>query len=104
MLMFLFSGFHKENLHKVIKIAVEDALCVGGFVTGAKVLDHLVWMKNVAADLRAPLDLLLLALKLCLFLLTFLELYVVETRLEDSQCILPVVQLRTGLGILDNDS
>ena len=51
MLMFLFSGFHKEHLHKVIKIAVEDALGVGGFVTGTEILNHLIWMKNVATDL-----------------------------------------------------
>ena len=102
--MFLFSGFHEEHLHKIVQIAVEDALGVGGLVTGAKVLYHLVWMKDVAADLRAPLDLLFLTLKFSLLLLTLLELNIVKTRLQDTESILPVVQLRTGLGILDNDS
>ena len=77
--MFLFSGFHEEHLHKIVQIAVEDALGVGGLVTGAKVLYHLVWMKDVAADLRAPLDLLFLAFELRLLFLTFLELDIIET-------------------------
>lgn len=102
--MFLFSGFHKEHFHKIVQIAVKNALGVGGFVTGAKVLDHLVWMQDVTADLRAPFDLLLLTLKLSLLLLTFLELDIVQTGLQYSKSILPVVQLGTSLGILDNDS
>ena len=48
-------------------------------MSGTKVLDHFVWMKNIASDLRAPRDLLLLTLKLSLFLLTLLQLDVIKT-------------------------
>ena len=57
-------------------------------------------MKHIAADLRPPLDLLLLALELRLLLLTFLQFQVIQTRFQDTEGVLPVVQLRTRLGIL----
>ena len=52
---------HQEDLHEVVEVAVEDALCIGSLVAGAKILDHLVGMQDVAADLRAPFYLFLLA-------------------------------------------
>ena len=69
-----------------------------------QVLDHLVRMKDIASDLRAPLNLLFLSLKLSLLLKTFLEFYVIETGLENSESILPVVQLRTCLCVFNNYS
>ena len=96
--------FHQEDLHEVVKVSVKHSLCIRSLMAGTQVLDHLVRMQDIASYLRAPLDLLLLPLQLGLLLLTFLELYVIETRLEDSEGILPVVKLRTGFSILDNDS
>jgi hypothetical protein len=84
---------HKEHFHEVVQITVEDALGVGGLVTGTQILDHLVWMKDVAADLRAPFDLLFLTFKLSLLLLALLEFDVIETGFEDTESILTVVQL-----------
>src|SRR3989442_14854798 len=36
-------------IHKRIQVAVHDRLHVGGFHTGAKVLDHAVWLEHIAA-------------------------------------------------------
>ena len=58
-----------------------------------EVLDHLIRMKHIASDLRAPFYLLLLAFKFSLLLLTLLQLYILKTGLQDSEGILPVVQL-----------
>ena len=76
---------------------------ISGFVTGAQVFDHLVGVEHIGAYVRAPLYSLLLALELGLLLLTLLEFYVIEAGLEDAQCILPVILLASGLGILYGD-
>ena len=95
---------HQEDLHEVVKVAVEDALRVGGLVAGAQVLDHLVGMKNVAADLGTPLDLLFLAFELGLLFLTLLEFDVIKSRFQDSEGILTVVQLRARLSVLNDNT
>ena len=100
----LFIVSHQENLHEIIQISVKNTLSIGSLVTSTKVLDHLVRMKHIASDLRAPLNLLLLTLELSLLLLTLLQLDIIETRLQDSKCILPIVKLRTCLRILHHDS
>lgn len=94
---------HQEDFHEIIQVSVEHSLRIRGLVTGAQVLDHLVRMKHIASYLGAPFDLLLLALKFSLFFLPFLEFYVVETGFEDSQGILPVIELGAGLGVLHNN-
>src|SRR5262249_2539329 len=47
--------------HEAVEVAVEDALCVADLVAGAVVLDPRRGMERVAADLRPPRDVLLLA-------------------------------------------
>lgn len=42
---------HQVRLDKVVDVAVEDGLGVGGFVAGAVVFDHLIGMQHVAAYL-----------------------------------------------------
>ena len=100
----LFIVLHKENLHEIIQVSIKYPLRIGCFVTGTKVLDHLVRVKHIASDLRPPLDLLLLTFKLRLLFLTLLEFYVIKSLLEDTEGILPVVQLRTRLCVLHNYS
>ena len=100
----LFTALHQEDFHKFVEVAVEDALGVGGFVAGAEVFDHLVGMKDIAADLGAPLDFLFLALKFSLFCLAFLEFDVIETGFEDAQGIVPVVVLGAGFGVFNYDT
>ena len=70
----------------------------------AEILDHLVGVQDIAADLRTPFDFLLLPFELSLLFLTFLQFEVIEARLEDAQGILPVVELRACLGVFDNDT
>ena len=62
-------------------------------MAGAEILDHLVGVQDIAADLRTPFDFLLLPFDLSLLFLTFLQFEVIEARLEDAQGILPVVEL-----------
>ena len=91
--------FHQKDFHEVIEISIENSLSIRRLMARTEVLDHLVRMQDIASDLRAPFDLLLLAFKLRLLFLTFLELDVIETRLQDTEGILPVVKLRTCLCI-----
>lgn len=91
--------FHQKDFHEVIEISIENSLSIRRLMARTEVLDHLVRMQDIASDLRAPFDLLLLAFKLRLLFLTFLELDVIETRLQDTEGILPVVKLRACLCI-----
>ena len=77
--MVLFIVFHQEDFHEVIEVAVQHTLSVGRFMTGTKVLHHLVRMKHITSDLRSPLDLLFLSLKLRLLLLTLLQFYIIKS-------------------------
>ena len=70
--------FHQEDLHEVIQVSVKDCLSIRSLVTGTEILYHLVRMKDIASDLRSPLDLLLLTFEFSLFLLAFLQLDVIE--------------------------
>ena len=71
--------FHQKDFHEVIEISIENSLGIRRLMARTEVLDHLVRMQDIASDLRAPFDLLLLAFKLRLLFLTFLELDVIET-------------------------
>ena len=48
-------------MHERVEVAVEHGLRVAGLVVGAQVLDHLVGVQHVAADLRAEVHVELLA-------------------------------------------
>ena len=52
---------HQVGLDERVEVAVEDAVDVAHFHLGAVVLDHLVRLQHVAADLAAEGDVLLLA-------------------------------------------
>src|ERR1035441_4137357 len=41
----------EPDTDKWMNIAVHDALHIAGLMAGAQVLDHLVWLKDVTADL-----------------------------------------------------
>ncbi len=95
---------HQEGLHEVVEIAVEHALGVGCGISRPQVLDHLVRMQHIAAYLRPPFYLLLLALEFGLLLLALLKFDVIEPRLEDTESVFLVAYLRTSFGILHNYS
>ena len=44
----------QQALDEGVEVAVHHALHVGGFLLGAQILHHLVWMEHVIADLVAP--------------------------------------------------
>ena len=69
--------FHQKDFHEVIEISIENSLGIRRLMARTEVLDHLVRMQDIASDLRAPFDLLLLTLELGLLLLTLLEFYIV---------------------------
>ena len=99
-----FVVFHQEDFHEIIKVTVQDSLSIRSLMTGTQVLDHLVRMKDIASDLRSPFDLLLLPLKLCLLLLTLLQLYIIQTRFQDTEGILSVIKLRTFLSVFKDNT
>jgi cytoskeletal protein CcmA (bactofilin family) len=50
------SSLGQRRLHELVQIAVQHPLRVGAFMAGAQVLDQLVGLQNVGADLVAPAD------------------------------------------------
>src|SRR5690242_1842803 len=46
----------QRSLHEVIEIAVEHRACIRGRDAGTQVLDHLIGLQDVRADLVAPAD------------------------------------------------
>ena len=67
------SEFHQERLNEFIQVAIQDALCIGGFITSADVFYHLVWVQHIVPDLASPLDLFLASFNLCYFFPFFPE-------------------------------
>ena len=43
--------FHQEDLHKVVQVTVKHTLGIGCLVSCPQILDHLIWMEDIAADL-----------------------------------------------------
>ena len=71
--LFGFFGSEAEVCgYEIVYFAVEDGLGVGGLVIGAVVLDHLVGLEDVGADLVAPGDFALFAVDFGEFVVTFL--------------------------------
>ena len=95
---------HQEGLHEFVQVSIQNGLGIGGLHSGTQVLDHLVGMKDVGADLASPFDSLFLALQFRLLCTFFLEFKFVEVALEDSEGVLAVVQLGAGFRVLHNYS
>ena len=73
---------HQVRLDELVDVAVEHAVDVALLVLRAVVLDHLVRVQHVAADLAAEGDVLLLAADLSQLGLLLLHLQVVQPRLQ----------------------
>ena len=52
----LLSSRHQIGLNKVINVAIQDAADVSHFQIGPMILNHLVGMENIGADLASPSD------------------------------------------------
>src|ERR1019366_7343629 len=76
----------EPGIDEAVKVAVEHALRVARAHAGAQVLHHLIRLQHVAADLAAPADLALLAVKPLHLRALLVEFLFVEPRLEDVQC------------------
>src|SRR5712691_2237648 len=91
------------RLDEGVEVAIHDGLDVANLQTGAMVLDELVRVERVRADLAAERDLLLVPGQLGqLIALLFLG-DLVEARLEDTQRGVPVAELRTLVLTLDDE-
>ena len=75
------------------EIAVEDLVHVANFDTGTEVLGHAVGLQDVAADLRAELDVELGVFELAADLFLLVELVLVEARAEEFHRLLFVLVL-----------
>ena len=94
----------QPRVDEAIEVAVEHALRVAGAHARAQVLHHLVRLQHVAANLAAPPNLALLAVKLVLLgALLVLPLFV-EARLEDVQRRGAVLDLRAFVLADDDDA
>src|SRR5215217_2032879 len=69
----------QRRAHELVEVAVEDARRVGGLDVGPQILDHLVRLQDVAADLVAPADVGLLVFQSLLLGFAPLQLGLVET-------------------------
>src|SRR4051812_27806625 len=73
---------HQVRLDEHVDVAVEDAIDVADLLFRPVILDHLIRVKDVAADLMAERDFLLRAANLVELRLVLLDLDVVEPRLQ----------------------
>ncbi len=66
-----------------VNVAIHDGLEVGAFGAGAKVLDHLIGLEDVAADLIAPADFAFFAIELFHLRAFFVHDFLIQLRFED---------------------
>src|ERR1043165_3053548 len=78
----LAGALREVGVDELGEIAVEHALHVADFVSGPQVLDQLIRLQHVRADLAAEGDVLLLPLDALLLLLPLLDLDLVEPRAQ----------------------
>src|SRR6266436_7696652 len=86
--------------HELVKVAVQHARGVGGVHAGAQVLDHLIGLQDVGADLMAPADVGLGGLVGGGLFLAFLQFDFVEPRAQHVPGLRPVLVLRAA-GLTD---
>src|SRR3972149_873129 len=94
----------KVRRDEAAQIAVEPGGGVGGLVARAVVLDHLVGVEDVAADLVAPARLDVLALEGGLLRRPALQLALQQARLQDAQRRLLVARLGALVLAGDDDA
>src|SRR3954471_12443865 len=87
-----------------VEVTVQYLVHVGGLLAGTVVLDHLVWVENVGADLGSPFDVCPLSLHSRELLLPFLPLELEEARPQDPHCHLAVLVLAAFVLALDDGS
>src|SRR6266545_3871841 len=92
------------GLHEGIEVTVQNGPCAGGLVARPQVLDHLVGMQDVAADLVAPAGRDVLALELPDLFLLLLQPALQQARLEDLDRGLLVLRLGPLVLALGNDA
>src|SRR5579871_3412086 len=80
--------------HERIEIAVEDTARVGGLHVRPQVLDHLIGLQDVGADLVAPADVALGGLDLGRRCFASLQLDLVEPRAQHLPGLLAILMLR----------
>src|SRR5687767_8145440 len=73
---------HQERFDEQVNVAVEHAVDVSDLLFGSMILDQLIRMEDVAANLAAKRDVLLRAADLIELCLLLLELDVVQPRLQ----------------------
>ena len=74
---FLCSEFHQVSLDEIIDFTIHHTVDIGCLVIGTMVF-HTAVVKDVAADLGTPLDLLLPGFHLCLLFHTMLQFLIVQ--------------------------
>ena len=95
---------NEELLDKIIQIAVHDRCGIAGLVTGAMVLDHVVRMKYIGANLAAPGNIHLGAFQFFQLFLFFLELFLVKLGQQYLHGSVSIAVLRPLVLALYNDA
>src|SRR5438094_2604356 len=90
-------------MNELVEVAVENCLRIAGFVPGAVILDELVGLEDVAADLAAEVGLLGSAALAGQLLLAFFLLELGQAGLEDPQRRLLIGGLGALVLALDDD-
>ena len=89
---------------EIVYFAVEDGLGVGGLVVGAVVLDHLVGLEDVGADLVAPGDFAFFAVEFGDFVVAFLLFESFDFGLEEGEGDGAVLMLGAFGDTIDDDA
>src|SRR5690606_13225190 len=79
-------------------------LCIGGLGISTWIFDELISVQHIVTYLRAPFYFLFRPLNRCGGFLALAHLYFVKLRLQQSECIVLILKLRTRLLIFDNDA
>src|SRR5690606_18967958 len=91
------------RLDERIYFTIQDCVGIAALHSGAKILDQLVGLQHVGADLMTPADVGLAGRFLVGLLFALLELKLIQTRLEHGPGNGPVLDLRTFLLARDRD-
>ncbi len=94
--------FHEIGFDKPIQIAVHHCANIAGLVIGTVVF-YAAGVRHVTAYLRSPLNFLFGSLHLGDLCTAFFQCEFVELRFKESHGVLAVAQLRTALGVFDQD-
>src|SRR5262245_12895074 len=87
-------ALHQEGLDERVDVAVEDAVDIADLLFRPMILDQLVWMQHVAANLVAEGDVFFRTADLLQFRLLLLQPEIVESRSEDLHRRITIAVLR----------